>query len=364
MPPDQPEPNIYSLLGAAVDLTVPVGPRPFSGAGARHLAYEIHVRNHSGVELVLRRLEVLDDSATLAGWEGVDLQAIVVQRRPHVTDNRAIPPGGWAIAHVWVTTDPAASLPTVLRHRLTVGERTVEGTVPVAAEDPIVIGPPLRGENWLAANGPGNNARHRRAVVPIAGQAFIAQRYAIDWAGLGRDGRLFEGDRNDNGSYFGYGAEVLTVADALVESVRDGIPENAPGSARLTQTGEGDMLRAVPMTLATIGGNYLILDLGDSRYAFYGHLMPGSLRVKPGDRVRRGEVIARLGNSGNSTGPHLHFHLADRNHPLAAEGLPYVIDSWELMCAPDRWERRTNEIPMQDARVRFPRKPPPRTQTA
>jgi len=109
------------------------------------------------------------------------------------------------------------------------------------------------------------------------------------------------------------------------------------------------------MTLETIGGNYVILDLGESRYALYGHLMPGSLRVKPGDRVRHGEVIGRLGNSGNSTGPHLHFHLSDRNQPLAAEGLPYVIDSWELMRAPDRWERRTNEIPMRDARVRFPR---------
>jgi hypothetical protein len=355
MSPSQPEPNVYSLLGVAADMAVPVAPMPFAGAGEQHLAYEIHLRNHSGVEMLLTGLEVLDDGTTLAGWEGADLSAIVAQRRPDVTDNRAIPPGGWAIVHVWVTTDLAAPVPTVLRHRLTVGDRTVEGTVPVVAENPMAIGPPLRGGDWLAANGFGNNAAHRRAVVPIGGQAFIAQRYAIDWARLGRDGRLFEGNPEDNGSYFGYGAEVLAVADGFVISVKDGIPENVPRSRRLREMTEGETLRAVPMTLETIGGNYVILDLGESRYAFYGHLVPGSLRVKPEDRVSRGEVIGRLGNSGNSTGPHLHFHLSDRNHPLAAEGLPYAIDSWESMRAPDRWERRTNESPMQGARVRFPR---------
>jgi hypothetical protein len=354
MSPNQPEPNVYSLFGVAADMTVPVAPMPFAGAGERHLAYEIHLRNHSGVEMLLTGLEVLDDGTTLAGWEGADLQAIVAQRRPDVTDNRAIPPSGWAIVHVWVTTDPAAPAPTVLRHRLTVGGRTVEGAVTVVAENPIVISPPLRGGDWLAANGPGNNAAHRRAVVPIGGQAYIAQRYAIDWAKLGRNGRLFEGDPKDNGSYFGYGAEVLAVADGFVKAVKDGVPENVPRSRRLREMAEGETLRAVPITLETISGNHLILDLGERRYAFYAHLMPGTLRVKPGDRVRRGEAIARLGNSGNSTGPHLHFHLSDRDHPLAAEGLPHAIDSWELMLAPDRWERRTNEIPLQDARVRFP----------
>ncbi|MGD2153223.1 MAG: M23 family metallopeptidase, partial [Gemmatimonadales bacterium] len=215
---------MYSLFGVPVDMTVPVAPRPFAGNGEQHLAYEIYLRNHSGVEMLLTRLEVLDDGATLDGWEGADLHAIVAQRRPNVTDTRTIPPGGWAI-------------------------------------------------------------------VPIGGKPFIAQRYAIDWAKLGRDRTLFEGDRNENGSYFGYGAEVLAVADALVESVKDGIPENVPGSTTLRGVHEGDTLRAVAMTLDTIGGNYVILDLGDSRYAFYGHLMPGSLRVKPGDRVRRRQVI-------------------------------------------------------------------------
>jgi murein DD-endopeptidase MepM/ murein hydrolase activator NlpD len=203
-------------------------------------------------------------------------------------------------------------------------------------------------------NGPANEGSHRRALVPVGGQAFIAQRYAIDWAKLGPNGQLFDGDRRDNESYFGYGAEVIAVADGAVESALDGIPDNVPGGPLLLEAEGADTLRAVPMTLATVAGNHVIIDLGEHRYAFYGHLKLGSLRVRAGDRVNRGDVIGLLGNSGNSTGPHLHFHVSDRNHPLAAEGLPYAIDSWEWKRGPGRWERQVNELPSLNSRARFP----------
>jgi murein DD-endopeptidase MepM/ murein hydrolase activator NlpD len=345
--PPAPEPaaNAYSMFGVAAELTVPVRPTLFAGAGKRHLAYEIRLENHSGVEMRLTRLDILDGTATLARWEGAELHAIVAQRRPNVPDNRAIPAGGWALAHVWVTLDSGARAPALLRHRFTVAGQSLEGTVAVAAATPIVVGPPLRGADWVARNGPANTGgHHRRALVPIGGQTFIAQRFAIDWAKVDSAGRVFAGDPADNKAYFGYGAEVIAVADAIVASVKDGIPENVPGASS----------RAVPMTLETVSGNSVILDLGQGRFAFYAHLVPGSLRVKPGDRVRRGQVIGQVGNSGNSTGPHLHFQISDRNLPLASEGLPYAIDSWESLRVPGMWERRTHEIPMQNARVRFP----------
>ena len=354
-PPAEPSANVYSLFGVAAEVTVPIRPMAFAGAGRQHLVYELHVANHSGVEMLLTRLAIVDDDDAILGrWEGAELHAIVAQRRSNVTDNRVIPAGGWAIVHVWVTMDSAAPSPRLLRHRLTVEDRTLEGTVAVADEKPMVVGPPLHGGDWIASNGPANSgARHRRALVPIDGRTFIAQRFAIDWARVDARGQVFEGDRADNRSYFGYGAEVLAVANGIVESVKDGIPENVPGGPRLRAADDRETLRAVPMTLETVGGNHVIIDVGQEQHAFYGHLVPGSLRVKPGDRVRRGAVIALLGNSGNSTGPHLHFHIADRNHVLAAEGLPYVIDSWESMRAMDTWERRTNELPMHNAHVRF-----------
>jgi murein DD-endopeptidase MepM/ murein hydrolase activator NlpD len=80
-----------------------------------------------------------------------------------------------------------------------------------------------------------------------------------------------------------------------------------------------------PLTRADATGNYVALDLGGGRFAFYEHLAPG-LSVKLGGRVRRGQVIARLGSTGQTSRPHLHFHVADANSPLGAEGQPYRLD--------------------------------------
>jgi murein DD-endopeptidase MepM/ murein hydrolase activator NlpD len=78
------------------------------------------------------------------------------------------------------------------------------------------------------------------------------------------------------------------------------------------------------------------LDLGDGHYAFYEHLKHGSIRVRVGDRVKSGQVIGLLGNSGSSSsGPHLHFHVADAPSTLAAEGLPYVFRSFDILGAFD-----------------------------
>jgi murein DD-endopeptidase MepM/ murein hydrolase activator NlpD len=106
-----------------------------------------------------------------------------------------------------------------------------------------------------------------------------------------------------------------------VTSVRDGVPENVPLAPS----------RAVRMNRENISGNYVIVDLGNDAFAFYGHLKPGSIRVQRGQRVLKGQVLASLGNSGNSDAPHLHFHLADANDPLAAEGLPFTLDSFAVL---------------------------------
>lgn len=134
------------------------------------------------------------------------------------------------------------------------------------------------------------------------------------------------------------------MADGAVVLVRDGIPDNVPRAAA----------RAVPITPETLPGNVVVLDIGGGRFAYYGHVQRGSLRVKPGDKVRRGQVLGLLGNSGNSDEPHLHFHVADSASMLESEGVPYVIDSFETLTPPSAWQRRQNELPMQGAIVRFP----------
>jgi len=247
---------------------------------------------------------------------------------------------------------PDGHAPRKLRHRLTLDGTSSElAPVPLRADAPIVIGPPLRGADWMAANGPSNTSAHRRAMIPIDGRARISQRFAIDWVELRDDGNTFTGDAKDNKNYRAYGSEVLAVADGVVSEVKDGIPQNVPG----------EYSRAVPITLETVGGNHIILDLGGGRYAFYAHLQPGSLRVKLGDHVKRGQALALVGNTGNSTEPHLHFQLCDANSPLGSEGLPYALESFELEGVGTDWkgaksepQKRQHEIPAENEVVRFP----------
>jgi hypothetical protein len=206
-----------------------------------------------------------------------------------------------------------------------------------------VIGPPLRGPDWFAANGPSNTSGHRRALLPIAGSLLNSERFAIDWVKMDATSRTFNGDEKDNKTHYAYGSEVLAVADSTVAEVKDGIPENIPGPNS----------RAVPITLDTIGGNHVVLDLGGGRFAFYAHLQPGSLKVKVGDKVRRGEVLGLVGNSGNSTEPHLHFHVTNGVSPLGSEGIPYLIDSFEVT-AGAAVGAKTNVLPLDGVRVKFP----------
>jgi hypothetical protein len=256
---------------------------------------------------------------------------------------------------MWVTLGASAPVPEVLTHRIRFTQGTEHFdmiTQPVrVGRDVPVIGPPLSGGEWGALNGPGNDSGHRRAMLRIDGRAWIAQRFAIDWVRFRDNGETSKGDKKDNKNYLAYGSDVLAVADAVVATIKDGIPENVPG----------ENSRAVPMTLDTLGGNHIILDLGAGHFAFYAHLQPGSLRVKAGDRVTRGQVLALVGNSGNSTEPHLHFHVSDRNSPLAAEGLPYALDAFELQGKGIPWrpspsrpvEKHTNELPTENMIVRF-----------
>ena len=138
-------------------------------------------------------------------------------------------------------------------------------------------------------------------------------------------------------NYRCYGAEALAVADATVAAVKDGIPENVPGINS----------RAVPITLETVGGNYVILDLGSGRYAFYAHFQPGSLKVKQGDKVKRGQVLGLVGNSGNSTEPHLHFHISDGPTPLSSSGVPYAHQSFEVQGKNPGWKPGTTATPVK-----------------
>ncbi|MEJ7811711.1 MAG: M23 family metallopeptidase [Gemmatimonadaceae bacterium] len=357
-------------LPPSVEMRVPKPPAVATGAGASFLAYELHITNLSAAALTLRRVEVLSPGG--AGGEGRVLLALDdsaltraltrpgVSPAPAPADRSRIGGGLRAVVFLWVPVD-GRTPPARIRHRLTLAQgsgdsvRTheLEGAATSVTADAVVIGPPLRGGAWLAGNGPDSLSGHRRALIAAEGTPTIAQRFAIDWLIVDDSGRTFVGDRLKNESYYAEGKEAIAVADGVVAATKDGIPENVPGINS----------RAVPITLETVGGNHVILDIGGGHYAFYAHLKPGSLRVRTGDRVRRGQVVGLVGNSGNSTEPHLHFHVMDGTSPLGSEGVPYRYTAFDLVgrcrrliegCARTAPDTRRRETPMANMIVRFP----------
>jgi murein DD-endopeptidase MepM/ murein hydrolase activator NlpD len=161
------------------------------------------------------------------------------------------------------------------------------------------------------------------------GNVRIAQRFACDFQKVDKEGNILPNPFPDditNDIFYGYGAEVLAVAEGTVAFIKDGIPENVPQAS-------GEIKPAVTLTRETNPGNWIAIDIGSNRYAFYAHLQPNSARVKVGQKVHKGQVIAILGNSGNAVGPHLHFHIGNQFRINGGdlngnEGLPFVFDSF------------------------------------
>lgn len=316
------------LLSVPIQVSIPTPPTIFRANGRRHLTYEIQMTNWSTDTWSLQRIDVRSNSAgALYGVEGKELGDLLRElgRKPEDKDGAAgeLAPGKSVIAYMWIDLAEDEPAPGHLMHRFTVklsGDETprkLDGPTTVVWNRLTEIDSPLRGTNWLAVNGPSNVSHHRRSTVVLDGTPHIGQRYAIDWVKVGKDFKTFHGDPKDNRSYLCFGVDALAVGDGVVVEVKDGIPENVP-----------DATPVVPITLETVAGNHIDLDLGGGVFAMYAHLQPGSLKVKLGDRVKRGQVLGLVGNTGNSTEPHLHFQLMDRNSPLASEGLPYALSEY------------------------------------
>jgi murein DD-endopeptidase len=358
----------------SLDIAVPAPPALVRTAGTRYLAYELHLTNFTRSDITLVRLEILDagGDTPLGDFREAGLDRLL--GRPGVpadrADKRVVGPGMRAIVYVWLPLDHAAATPASVRHRVALEvirasqrhQTIVEtGATDVRAEAPLVLSPPLRGGPWVALYDPLLIGGHRTSIYAIGGRARIPARFTIDWVRLEPDGTHARGDTSRITNWYGYGADVLAVADAVVVEARDDITEE-PSLAHTPQT---------PIPLENVSGNFVCLDLGAGRYAFYEHLAHGSLAVKPGDRVKTGQVIGHLGNSGgSSSGPHLHFHVADTPSELGGEGVPYafsrfdVIGAYETIDAfttgrpwsaapPNTAGRRENELPAPNVVVRF-----------
>lgn len=349
-----PIPSAAGALRESFDLQVPAPPLPVSEDGALRLVYELHLTNFSRETLRPVRVDVRDAARgdVLAAFEGDSLAQRIAQ--PGATsddgDSAMIAPGRRGVLYLELALPPDSPRPRALDHRIDYVVAGAETRAQVAgARTPVSdaalprLGAPLRGGPWAAIHSPAWPRGHRRVLYTIDGRSRIPGRFAIDWVRLDADGRSTRGDADRTADTLGYGADVLAVADAVVAAVRDDMAESTAISAHPKHA------------LGDATGNYVALDLGDGRFVFYEHLKPGSVRVAPGQRVHRGETIAALGFTGDSTGPHLHFHVADAASPLGAEGVPFVFERFDVLGryediarlggAP--WDPLADELPVQ-----------------
>ncbi len=323
---------------ARMSARILMSPTAFKGTdGKMHVAYELHVTNSSATKepLDLTELHVFTQGsmARLASFKG---QALCALAKPTCAEGAAqvtIPPGARTVLLVWLSF-PANARVHALSHSLNFkdmqGRRyTLRGVrVDLAPQDAIQIGPPLGGRHfWLATEGPGNvQSHHWGSLQSTNGAVTIAQRFAIDFVGLNDAGHaltvtLKSPQASQNAEWFGYDADVLAVADGLVRDARDGQPDNQPFATHPEPT---------DLTPRGLYGNFVILEIAPGIFAHYAHLRPGSVRVREGDHVHRGDVIAHLGDSGNSGVPHLHFHISNKPSFADSEGLPYRIARFTL----------------------------------
>ncbi|MFE2294517.1 M23 family metallopeptidase [Streptomyces sp. NPDC059452] len=227
----------------------------------------------------------------------------------------------------WTTTLLPAGIVSVLL--LTVLALQSRAAAPKGdPRDPVEVEPPVTGR-WSALNSPADK-------TPSHGTHVYGQTYAVDIVVEPETGadepparppfRFFWPVVRRNRDFPAFGVPLLAVADATVVRVSDGqrdhLSRNSLPAFVFLMLIEGN----IRMVLGAhrIFGNHVVLDLGDGTYAAYAHVQRGSMKVKAGDTVRAGQQIGRVGNSGNSTEPHLHFQLMDHPDLDTARGIPFT----------------------------------------
>jgi murein DD-endopeptidase MepM/ murein hydrolase activator NlpD len=217
-----------------------------------------------------------------------------------------------------------------------------------------VVDFPLRGE-WMAVHTPGSR-------IPSHGTDMLGQRYAYDFVRFDpRKGSRYHpagGLRTlllgvPTRECHGWGEPVHAPLDGVVVAARDGIAERGrihPVREIALVLKTALIFRPTAPHLQGVLGNHVILRCGDV-CAGFAHLTTGSVAVQSGQSVRAGDMLGRVGHTGNSTAPHLHFQLMDGPDPLLARGVPCAFREYEVW-RDGAWRRLENAIPTSTERIR------------
>lgn len=299
--------------------------------GKDHVEYDLLVVNAVGDPVTLSSVTVRNPAGKKLGRIHGDKLAAATQNLYTHAPVHAIPPSGAVAVEVDLALAPG-TVPARVTNRIAytlaagapsaavLGATEVNGPQVAVNRQPAIVikQPPLEGNGWLVTTACCRPNAHRDLRLAVDGRRIeTPETFAVDWGQVKRD-RLHEGDGSTNEQYYDFGANVLAVANGTVVFTQNGKPEQSPTAL-------------IPAdTQSDIGGNKVVLKIAPNVFAAYEHLQPGSLTVKVGDVVKAGARLAKLGNTGPSTGPHLHFGLLDRPDIFTGRSLPFVFDHYTL----------------------------------
>ncbi|MGB9936092.1 MAG: M23 family metallopeptidase [Methanobacterium sp.] len=213
---------------------------------------------------------------------------------------------------------------------------------------PISVQFPLKGE-WMALNTPGTK-------IPSHGTDAFGQTYAFDFIQVDSSKGYIKFHKKSTLSYalgrvhltdcYGYGKPIYAPISGIVVESLDGHPERDPVLLlRDLSVARKNAKTFDPekMSFQEVAGNFVIIE-GDEAFALLAHMKRGSIKVKKGDKVKSGDLIGNVGHSGNSTAPHLHFHLMNSPDLITAHGIPCCFEKYELY-QNGKWVTIENGIP-------------------
>ncbi|MFC1225768.1 M23 family metallopeptidase [Pedobacter sp. BG31] len=336
-----------------LEMRVPFGPTAFPNGSNFYLIYELYLTNFGASPIHLKRMELLNGdrsgNAPLLSSDSLELKTMVrILGNNNLKEALNIEAGQSAVVYIEAKTSNKTGFPNNIIHRIITSTDSLDGAAINTHTTKIqTLKPPVSGSDWIAADGPGNSIdnHHRRGNIILSGHTVNSRRFAIDWKKV-KDSVSFSGDASNVHSYFCYGEKIFAVADGTIISATDGLPDNIPGHGKAFHP-------AMPLTFEKLPGNNIVIDLGDGHYAHYMHMQPGSLHVKKGDRVRKGQLLGNIGNSGDAREPHLHFEVTTSAKLLYGEGIPYIIDHYQLGYQNGFDEVHHNELPKEKQIVDF-----------
>jgi hypothetical protein len=367
------EPRLAQLTPLAATVQDP--PQTVRASDGRfHLVYEVSLLNTSSSAVRLDRVVVRGGGKVRARYDGPGAIEPIMSDVSHPFDPiDSLEPSGGGTLWMDVTFNRRGQIPKRIKHRLVTtplagGEpsgpsaATVGARTRVIRSKPVVITPPLSGSGYVNANGCCGLGAHVRALFTFDGRRYLSQRFAIDWVRLDEDGRWWSGDPSRNRDFEVFGDRIIAAAPGKVVSTSDDLPQNTPPSP----LGGLDLGNAL--------GNQVKIRMRGGLFAIYAHMR--SVAVEAGDRVRRGQLLGRVGNSGGSSAPHLHFQINPslRGAGALSNGVPYVFEGFDLqgrianfedflsqesstaavIDPPDGPTHRSLELPMQADVVNFP----------